>query len=207
MSSLCDHQNPRLICIRSVSGTFYVALFYLPIYFQTVRGASAIASGVRLIPLILGLSKMSGNTTFGCFLTSSLALTQIVVGVAITATSVFFPFMIAGPAIAAIGAGLLTTLTEQSSTGAWIGYQILLGIGSGACLTIPMMLSQVTVDEDDVAIATAAMICKLSLPTSSHVKLTQISLPSYWRSVHRCCRARHLPKSLSTVPSAARSRC
>ncbi|CAO2651133.1 Nn.00g094300.m01.CDS01 [Neocucurbitaria sp. VM-36] len=124
-----------------VSGTFYIPLFYLPIYFQSIRGASAIASGVRLIPLILGLT-----------------LTQIVVGVSITATSVFIPFMIAGPAIAAIGAGLLTTLTENSSSGAWIGYQILMGIGSGACLTIPMMLSQVTVGEDDVAIATAAMI-------------------------------------------------
>ena len=83
------------------------------------------------------------------------------VGVAITATSVFVPYMIAGPVIATIGAGLLTTLTENSSAGTWIGYQILLGAGSGACLTIPMMLSQITVEESDVAIATAAMICKI----------------------------------------------
>ena len=40
-----------------ISGAFYVALFYLPIYFQVVKGASAIGSGVRLIPLVLTLSK------------------------------------------------------------------------------------------------------------------------------------------------------
>jgi hypothetical protein len=40
-----------------ISGSFYIMLFYLPIYFQVVKGLSAIASGVRLIPLVLSLSK------------------------------------------------------------------------------------------------------------------------------------------------------
>ncbi|KAF1959562.1 MFS general substrate transporter [Byssothecium circinans] len=129
-----------------ISGSFYVALFYLPIYFQSVRGASAIASGVRLVPLVLGLT-----------------LTQIVLGGVITVTGIFNPFLIAGPAVAAVGGGLLTTLDQHSTSGQWIGYQILIGIGVGACLTIPLMLAGVVVKPKDVSTSTAIMIFSQSI--------------------------------------------
>jgi hypothetical protein len=120
-------------------------MFYLPIYFQAVRGASAISSGVRLIPIILGLT-----------------ITQIVIGGFITVTGIHNPFLIAGPILAAIGSGLLMLLNEHSGAGRWIGFQILLGIGNGMCLTIPLMLSQVVVKTKDVSTATPTIICKWS---------------------------------------------
>lgn len=40
-----------------IAGTFYILLYYLPIYFQAVRGTTATESGIRTIPLILGLSE------------------------------------------------------------------------------------------------------------------------------------------------------
>jgi hypothetical protein len=140
-----------------------VALFYLPIYFQTVKGVSAIASGVRLVPLVLGLSEclVSG----GCAHRADQdgALTQIALGGVITATGIFNPFFIAGPAITAVGGGLLTTLDLNSTSGQWIGYQILLGIGVGACLTIPLMLAGVVVKPKDIPTSTAIMIFSQSL--------------------------------------------
>ncbi|KAF2105870.1 putative efflux pump antibiotic resistance protein [Lophiotrema nucula] len=129
-----------------ISGAFYVALFYLPIYFQIVKGASAIASGVRLIPLVLGLT-----------------LTQIVLGGVITVTGVFNPFLIGGPAVAAVGGGLLYLLDRDSTAGEWIGYQIVLGVGVGACLTIPLMLAGVVVKSRDVSTATAIIIFAQSI--------------------------------------------
>ncbi|KAF2706941.1 putative gliotoxin efflux pump [Pleomassaria siparia CBS 279.74] len=129
-----------------ISGAFYVALFYLPIYFQVVKGVSAIASGVRLVPLVLALT-----------------ITQIVLGGAITVTGIFNPFLIAGPALAAIGGGLLSTLDANSTPGQWIGYQILLGVGVGACLTIPLMLAGVVVQPKDVSTATAIIIFAQSI--------------------------------------------
>jgi hypothetical protein len=107
-----------------------------------VRGVSAISSGVRLIPVILGLT-----------------ITQIVVGGLITATGIHNPFLILGPAIAAVGSGLFMLLDEQSSAGQWIGFQIILGVGVGFCLTIPLMLSQVVVQTKDVSTATPILIC------------------------------------------------
>lgn len=107
-----------------------------------MRGVSAISSGVRLIPVIL-----------------SLTVTQIAVGGIITVTGIHNPFLILGPAIAAVGTGLLMLLDEQSNAGRWIGFQIILGVGVGLCLTIPLMLSQVVVKTKDVSTATPIIIC------------------------------------------------
>ncbi|KAF2117287.1 putative efflux pump antibiotic resistance protein [Lophiotrema nucula] len=129
-----------------IAACFNLTLFYLPIYFQAVRGVSAISSGVRLIPVILGLT-----------------LTQIVIGGIITVTGIHNPFLIVGPAISAVGSGLLMLLDEHSGAGRWIGFQVLLGIGIGFCLTIPLMLSQVVVKTKDVSTATPIIIFAQSI--------------------------------------------
>ncbi|KAI1652829.1 major facilitator superfamily domain-containing protein [Daldinia decipiens] len=132
-----------------IARCFNLALYWLPIYFQAVRGVSAVSSGVRLIPVIL-----------------SLTITQIAVGGIITTTGIHNPFLILGPAIAAVGSGLFMLLDEQSSAGRWIGFQIILGIGVGFCLTIPLMLSQVVVQTKDVSTATPIIIFSQSLSSA-----------------------------------------
>jgi hypothetical protein len=87
------------------------------------------------------------------------AITQIVIGTTITLTGIFNPFLLAGPILAALGSGTLILLDATSPAGHWIGFQVLLGIGVGLCLTIPLMLAQVVVGPKDVSIATAIMIC------------------------------------------------
>ncbi|KAI1347165.1 putative gliotoxin efflux pump [Xylaria sp. FL0043] len=132
--------------VFDIAGCFNLALFWLPIYFQAVRGVSAISSGVRLLPAILGLT-----------------ITQIVIGGLITVTGIHNPFLILGPAIAAVGSGLFVLLDEQSSAGQWIGFQIVLGVGVGFCLTIPLLLSQVVVMTKDVSTATPFIIFAQSM--------------------------------------------
>ncbi|KAI0131550.1 hypothetical protein F4814DRAFT_445691 [Daldinia grandis] len=149
-----------------ITGCFNLALYWLPIYFQAVRGVSAISSGVRLIPVIL-----------------SLTITQIAVGGAITATGIHNPFLILGPAIAAVGAGLLMLLNEQSSTGRWIGFQIILEVGVGFCLTIPLMLSQVVVQTKDVSTATPIIIFFLEPSREVLRKVTAAHYGLHSRSV------------------------
>jgi MFS transporter, DHA2 family, glioxin efflux transporter len=90
-------------------------------------------------------------------------MTQILIGGVITVTGVFNPFLIAGPAISAVGAGILILLDQNTSTGKWVGFQIVLGVGVGFCLTIPLMLSSVVVKAKDVSIATPFIICEYSV--------------------------------------------
>ncbi|PQE03130.1 major facilitator superfamily transporter protein [Rutstroemia sp. NJR-2017a BBW] len=121
-----------------------------------VKGVSAISSGVHLIPLILGLT-----------------ITQIVTGTVITITGIFNPFLILGPVIATIGSGLLMLLHKDPSTGNWIGFQILLGVGVGLCLTIPLMLSQVVVETKDVSISTPIIIFAQSMGSAFIIPAAQ----------------------------------
>ncbi|KAH9904693.1 putative gliotoxin efflux pump [Xylariomycetidae sp. FL2044] len=129
-----------------IAGCFNLALFWLPIYFQAVRGVSAIDSGVRLIPVIL-----------------SLTIAQIAVGGLVTATGIHNPFLILGPAVAAVGSGLFMLLDDQSHESQWIGFQVVLGVGVGFCLTIPLMLSQIVVKTRDVSTATPIIIFSQSM--------------------------------------------
>ncbi|KAF2678685.1 MFS general substrate transporter [Lentithecium fluviatile CBS 122367] len=138
-----------------ISGCFNLPVFYLPIYFQATRGASAISSGVRLIPVIL-----------------SLTFAQIFIGGIITKTGIFNPFLLICPALAAVGSGLLMLLHESSSTGEWIGYQIVLGVGVGV-MAVPLMLAQVVVGPKDVPTATAITIFAQSMGSAVFIPVAQ----------------------------------
>jgi hypothetical protein len=92
-----------------VAGSFFVLLYYLPIYFQTTRGASAQQSGIDIIPLVLA----AGLFTF-------------VAGGLMTAFGYVIPIMVAGSCLIVIGSGLIYTLKIDTPTKDWIGYQICL---------------------------------------------------------------------------------
>ncbi|CAF9943528.1 MAG: hypothetical protein ALECFALPRED_000547 [Alectoria fallacina] len=124
-----------------IAGSFYILLYYLPIYFQAVKGVDATSSGVRLLPLILGLT-----------------LTQIVGGTLIGQWGIFNPFLIAGGALTAVGSGLLITLDSNSGHSAWIGYQALAGIALGLCLSVPIIVTQRIANPADVSTATAIVL-------------------------------------------------
>ena len=100
-----------------VGSAFLLVIFYLPLYFQGVKGSSATKSGVQILPLLL-----------------SVVIASICGGAAVTLIGYFTPFMIAGMALFTIGCGLLSTLSASSSAGIWFGYQVVAGVGLGMCL-------------------------------------------------------------------------
>lgn len=127
------------------AGAYFVTLYYLPIYFQSIDNVSPIGSGVRSLPLIALFS----IATFGS-------------GVAITKTGVAAPYLTVGSAIVTIAAGLLYTLDIGTSTGKWVGFQILAGFGYGLALQVPVVVAQAFAAPVDIAPTTAIIICELS---------------------------------------------
>ncbi len=108
-------------------------IFYLPFYFQAVKGTTAEGSGIRSIPYLV-----------------STTIASIVIGGLITTFGWYTPFMWFGAAIFTVGAGLLKTLQVDSSAAKWIGYQILTGIGAGAGIQIPFIAVQVVLSAKDM---------------------------------------------------------
>ncbi|KAK3625426.1 hypothetical protein LTR56_020429 [Elasticomyces elasticus] len=143
--------NPRLLKNKTiglmmvyqvlVSGTFFVLLYYLPIYFQSVSGVSPANSGVRNIPMIIG----------SCIF-------AITAGIIIAMTGEYQAFMIIGSTLICIGSGLIYTLGVGSGSGEWIGYQVLAGVGMGMAMQIGVTVSQAVVDPADLSEASAMAI-------------------------------------------------
>jgi hypothetical protein len=63
--------------------------------------------------------------------------------------------MLISTVLMAIGSGLLSTLEVHSSTGMWIGYQLIFGIGSGAGFQQPVLAAQTVLELADVPIGVA----------------------------------------------------
>ncbi|KAJ7206304.1 ABC transporter, partial [Mycena pura] len=94
--------------------SFLLFSYYIPIFYQAVRHHSATASGIDLLPFMLGVVL----TVIGC-------------GQAVAKFGYYWPFLVAAPAFLAVGAGLLYTLTASTAPAAIIGFQILAGVGTG----------------------------------------------------------------------------
>lgn len=128
-------------------GSYIVVIYYLPIYFQSIDGVSAIGSGVHNLPFIISVS-----------------IFTVLSGIFISMTGYPAPFVVSGAAVGTIGCGLIYTFNIGTSTGKWIGYQILAGVGNGFGVQVPMIMAQGNTDPQDMAPATAILMCKFSCP-------------------------------------------
>ena len=116
-------------------------MYYLAIWFQAVHGDSAVTSGIHLLPIVI-----------------SLVLASIICGVLTSKLGYYMPFLLFGVCVSSIGAGLLLTLEVDSSTGTWIGYQIVYGFGLGACFQAPNMAAQTVLPRNEVSIGASLML-------------------------------------------------
>ncbi|KXJ85039.1 major facilitator superfamily domain-containing protein, partial [Microdochium bolleyi] len=122
------------------SAAMFVAVTYLPIYFQAVKGASALQSGVDVMPLIIGFLVIS-----------------IFSGVLTHVTGYYNPSLILCTIFGSVGGGLCSTLAVDTPTASWIGYQVLLGAGIGFGLQQPLLIAQVVLSPADVPFGVAFM--------------------------------------------------
>ncbi|GAP85066.2 putative major facilitator superfamily general substrate transporter [Rosellinia necatrix] len=120
------------------SALLYWALFFLPVYFQSVLGSSPARAGVQLLPAIV------------------VAVPGAIVAVLLlTKFGKYKPLHLAGFALNTIGLGLFSLLNERSSTAEWVIYQIIAAGGSGFVLNTLLPACQAPLDERDQAAATA----------------------------------------------------
>ncbi|KAK9310859.1 major facilitator superfamily domain-containing protein, partial [Lipomyces starkeyi] len=125
----------------TIAGTYFLVLYYLPIYFQVIDNVSPIQSGVRNLPLILAIT-----------------IATVGSGIGITVTGRPMPFMIVAAVLSTIGVGLLYTLTIGSPSSKWIGYQVLTGLGLGLGFQVPVSAAQATLPQIDIPSGSAMII-------------------------------------------------
>lgn len=135
---------PRIIkSYRSVTAgvlfSFFVGssmmtfVYFIPIWFQAIKGVSAEKSGIDTIPLVLGITVAS---ILAGFLTKKIGY--------------FTPWMYVSCVIMPIAAGLITTWDVHTNHSMWIGYQVMYGLGLGFGMQQPSVAAQTVLPKKDV---------------------------------------------------------
>ncbi|KAJ6579472.1 DHA14-like major facilitator [Mycena vulgaris] len=142
---------PRILKQRSImaaawfalclGSSFFILVYFLPIWFQAIKGVTAVKSGIDNLPMIL-----------------SLVISSLLAGGVITAVGYYTPFMIMSSILMAVGAGLLSTFTVNTGHAHWIGYQVIYGFGVGFGMQQPIMAAQTVLSLQDVPTGTSLIM-------------------------------------------------
>ncbi|MFE3755011.1 MDR family MFS transporter [Nocardia tengchongensis] len=116
------------------------AMTYLPAYLQYVEGVSATASGIRTLPLVVGL-----------FFTSILS------GNIVGKTGHYKAFPIIGCAVMAVGLYLMSTMGPDTGVWQMSLYMLILGLGVGLAMQVLTIAVQNSVPYSDLGTATSGV--------------------------------------------------
>ncbi|KAK8059122.1 hypothetical protein PG996_009052 [Apiospora saccharicola] len=133
-----DRVTAAVFAITFLHGVVLMwTMYFLPVYFQGVLGATPYRSGVMLLPTILVMipGAMAGGLLMSKF-------------------GRYKPLLVLGFALVVVGFGLFSLLDEHSSVGAWVGFQVVESLGAG--LAVPTLLPALLapLSDADTALAT-----------------------------------------------------
>jgi EmrB/QacA subfamily drug resistance transporter len=136
----------RVFTTTSIEGlivgfALFGAITFLPLFFQTVKGASPTGSGLRLVPMIAGL-----------------LVTSVGSGRLIARIGRYKPFPIAGTALMTVGFVLLAGMGVGVSTLSSSLRLVVLGLGLGLVMQVLVLAVQNSVDYEDLGVATSGTV-------------------------------------------------
>ena len=118
--------------------SMFGAIVYLPLYLQVVHGATPTASGLELLPMVIGM--------LGTFITS---------GRLVTNTGRYKVFPITGSAVLALGLLLLSYLGPHTSYVTAAFYMLVVGLGLGLVMQVLVVAVQNSVPYEQLGTATS----------------------------------------------------
>ncbi|KAI8074951.1 major facilitator superfamily domain-containing protein [Gongronella butleri] len=116
---------------------FFAIVYYLPIYFQVVKGDSAMWSGIRLIPMQM-----------------LIAVASSMAGLVITKTQIYRPMIWTGMSLMTLHVGLLSMFGVDTSFSEIYGITCVGGIGMGLIFSSTIIALQAAADRKDISVVT-----------------------------------------------------
>lgn len=148
-----DPQNLAVLGLCASHGFVFISVsYYLPLYFQGVLGASALMSGVYVLPFTFVLGAMSAAAGF-----------------VIKKTGSYRPLIVGGFALMTLGYGLFLDLDSTADWAKIIMFQIVLALGVGPNFQSPLLALQNRVTGRDIAAATGTYMFVRQIATSISV--------------------------------------
>lgn len=130
------------------------ATLFLPLYQQSVQGASATNSGLLLLPML-----------------GAMLVTSMVAGRITTNTGRYKAFPIAGSALMVVGLYLLSTMDTGTSRFTSGVFMAVVGLGMGCLMQITMLVAQNSVEMKDMGVASSSTTLFRTLGSSFGVAI------------------------------------
>ncbi|KAM7216782.1 Major facilitator superfamily domain containing protein [Rhypophila decipiens] len=141
-------------------GTGFIApVFFLPLYFQSVLGASPLQSGIWMLALAV-----------------SFTLSGIIMGIFIQKTGHYIWIIRASMRLFTLALGLMITFDEERNWAKIICFQVLLAAGIGASMQTLVIAIQALIDVKDIGVATGTLNFIRNLATGVSVVVGQVIL-------------------------------
>jgi EmrB/QacA subfamily drug resistance transporter len=121
-----------------VGFAMFGSITYLPLYLQQVQGASPTSSGLRMVPMMVGL-----------------LLTSVATGQVISRTGRYRVYPIVGCAVLTFALYLLSTMDERTTTLQSSLFMFILGISLGLVIQVLVLAVQNAVDYRDLGTGTS----------------------------------------------------
>ncbi|KAK5110233.1 hypothetical protein LTR62_006229 [Meristemomyces frigidus] len=126
--------------VLCLSSAMMIVIYYIPFWFQAIKGRSAVQSGVNTPPMILAL-----------------VVRSIMSGALVNKLGYYTPLAIVSSVVLPVGAGLVYAWGVDTPSRKWIGYQVIFGIGTGLGMQAGSLAAQTTLSEKDVPIGVSLM--------------------------------------------------
>ncbi|KAL9640599.1 MAG: hypothetical protein Q9204_000655 [Flavoplaca sp. TL-2023a] len=176
-----------------------IPIYFIPLYFQFVHGASALTAGIRTLPFVFA-------AVVGAMLNGAL----------FAKLSLYMPWFMLSGILTTIGGGLLSTLSLDTEFARIYGYSVIIGVAAGLVVQAPYTIAQAKHGLEAVPLVTAFISCgqmtgvALSISIGSSVMLNQATdriasiLPDVPRAAVQESISGATASSLSFVSSAQR---
>lgn len=147
--------------VFTMAGSMMNMVYFIPIWFQAVKGVSAEESGIRTIPLVL-----------------SLVLGTIIAGALTGRIGYYTQWAYTAAIVMPIGAGLISTWQVDTGHGKWIGYQVLYGFSLGLGMQQAQLAAQTVLKRVDVPTGLAIMVFMQTMGGAIFISVGQNILTS-----------------------------
>ncbi|OMC29866.1 MDR family MFS transporter [Mycobacterium colombiense] len=162
------------------------ALTFLPTYMQFVNGVSATTSGLRTLPMVIGM------------LTTSMGS-----GVIVGRTGRYKVFPIAGTAVMAVAFFLMSRMDPSTSAVVQSLFLVILGAGIGMCMQTLVLIVQNTSSFDDLGVATSGVTFFRTIGSSFGAAIFGSLFTNFLRSrIGPALVASHAPAAAAASPEA-----
>ncbi|KAK6223368.1 hypothetical protein LQW54_000485 [Pestalotiopsis sp. IQ-011] len=141
----------RIIRKRSILAGFWYILctasalvvmtYFLPLWFQLVLNATSTQSGLRLLPVLIGV-----------------IVSVLLSGALVSGLGYYTPFMIIGSILMSVGIGMMSTIGPDTSNTLLLIFPAIFGAGVGIGFQQPLIGAQAVLSKEDIPTGTSIIV-------------------------------------------------